>query len=169
MKLWDLVEHQKRFWVVAHLDANTQTATLRDPQGRTMEVPTGLDGSAGCRVIANPPEDWPFVMVRDNPKGKTIQQVYRVVRHNRVPLTMFVDWCPSDPARPGGALFLNPALGLLPAETVLIGWAAGAATSLQVPLDFLTVAERVASQTKKVPLELTGFDRLLEDRFGDDE
>ena len=169
MKLWDLVEHQKRIWVVSHLDSHTQLATLRDPQGRTIEVPADLDGSAGCSVLANPPEDWPYVMVRDNPKGKSIEQVYRVVEHKRYPLTMFLHWCPSDPARAGGALFLSPDIGLLPAETILIGWAAGSTTAVKVPLDFSTVGERVARQAKKVPVELTVFDRLLEDRFGEDD
>ena len=165
MKLNDLVQYQDSRWIVRHM--GDQEATLQDNQGKNVVVQVA---SPDCVVVANPPEEWPFLIVRDHPKGKRITAITRTVNKARVWLTPYVDWVPSEPTRPGGSIFFSPALGLLPAETLLINWAAAHATSVQVPTHFGTLADKAAKAAiADKPKDANIYDRLLEDRFGDDE
>jgi hypothetical protein len=165
----DLVQHEGRAWLVRRSRENELSVTLQDAQGRNLEVTSDLDQTGVCQVVANPAAEWPFVVVRDNVKGKFMVRVSRTVGMSVVPLTMYVDWVPSDPARPGGPVFLNPALGVRPAETLLISWQNGSSTSLHIPVHFGTVGQRIERAARKKPPEVTVYDRLLDDRFDDED
>lgn len=164
MKINDLVQYQEKRWIVRHL--GELEATLQDGEGKNLSIALDVPD---LLVIANPPEDWPYLMVRDHPKGRFIASITRTVNRARTWLTKYVDWVPSDPARPGGAVFFNPDLDLKPAETLIINWAAAHATGITVPIHFGTVAQKVAQVVAEKPQPATVYDRLLEDRFEDDE
>lgn len=170
MKLGDLVSYEDRVWLVrSYDDRSLRVAVLDDLAGRTQEVPHDLDAqeSGGCRVLDHPATSWPYLIVRDNPKGTFITGLARVARGVRTPLTLLRDWCPNDPARPGGPVYVNPTVGVLPADLLLVSWLKGSDTSVQVPVTFGTMAQKVARAERKKPTEVTAYDRLLQDRFED--
>lgn len=169
MKFGDLIRYENQSWLVRRYDDRfTKQATLQDAQGKRVEIPIDLDATGGCEVVAHPATEWPFIIVRDNPKGKFMVQLIRTVNRQRVPLTLYADWVPSDPARPGGSIFLNPSLGIQPAETLVVEWASSRPTAVQVPVHFGTVGQRVERAARKAPAEVTAFDQLLADRFDED-
>ena len=173
MKLGDLVEFEGQRWVVRRVD--TVQATLLDAKGQTRDVAHDLDLTGGCKVLANPATEWPCLTVRDNPKGMFLVGLARPkwVSSTRpsghTALQQYVDWVPSDPARAGGTLFINPELHVQPAEVLLVQWKKGATTPLKVPVHFGTVSQRVARAERKKPAEVTVYDRLLDDRFDDED
>lgn len=170
MKLGDLVSHEGRTWLVrSYDDRSLRLATLDDLAGRTLEVPHDLDATEDCRVLDHPATSWPYLIVRDNPKGTFITGLARVVRGVRTPLTLLEEWCPNDPARPGGPIYVNPTVGVLPADILLVSWLRGSDTSVQVPVTFGTMAQKVARAERKKPTEVTVYDRLLQDRFEDND
>ena len=170
MKLGDLVRWDGRYWIVRRYDPKrTRTSTLQDWEGRLQDVAFDSDE---VEVIANPGTEWPFVMLKDNPKGVRIKTISRIVNHAPLPITRATDWVPSDPTRPGGALFLNPSLGLKTAETLLIEWEAGMSTSIRIPSGFATMFAKVAraEAARAKPVESTAYDALLrDDKFGGDD
>lgn len=166
MKLGDLVEFEEQRWVVRRID--TAHATLLDAKGQTRDVAHDSDLTGGCKVLANPATEWPCLTVRDNPKGMFLVGLARPQGRGHTALQQYVDWVPSDPARAGGTLFINPALGVQPAEVLLVQWKKGATTPLKVPVHFGTVGQRVARAERKKPAEVTVYDRLLDDRFDED-
>lgn len=164
MKLGDLVQYQDQPWVVRR--CVPPTAILLDAGGHNIEIPCE---DPACQVIANPSTEWPFLIVRDNPRGGVLKGLTRVVSvRSRVTLERFHEWVPSDPARSGGSIFINPTVRLFPAEVLLVHWSNGPDTSVKVPVHFATVTQRVARQQLKRPPEVTVFDHLLVDRFDED-
>lgn len=118
--------------------------------------------------MGNPGRDWPYIMIRDNPRGKFMRQAFRIIRGQRVPLVLMVDWLPNDPARPGGPIYLNPELGIMSAEVLQIVWEQGGVTAHKVPVGFGTMQQRVTKAARKKAPEPTNYDRLLADRFDED-
>ena len=168
MRLWDLVEHDGQVWVVYRF-IDTKVGFLQNPFGQKIEVPFDADQQGLVKVVANPPAEWPFLMVRDNPKGSAIIRVTRFSGTVGKELRPYYDWSLSDPSRAGGALFLSPNLRIKPAETLLVGWKVGPDTLVKVPLNFNTVANRVARQVGRETEPTTVYDRLLMDHFGEDD
>ena len=170
MKLGDIVQYENQNWMVRRYDdRETRLAVIQNAQGQNVEIPHDLDSTEDCRVVAHPQTDWPYVIVRESQRGKFITALTRVVRGRKVPLTLLVDWLPNDPARPGGPLYLNPQVGIQPAEVLLVSWSNGPDTSVQVPVHMGTVAQRVLRVERKKPQEVTNYDRLLQDRFDEDD
>ena len=170
MKLGDLVQYDNQSWLVCRCDARfTKLATLQNAQGLKVDIAIDLDVTTrDCEVVANPSAEWPYLIVKDNPRGKFMVQLFRTVNRQRVPLSLYSEWVPSDPARPGGSIFLNPSLGVQPAETLIIEWASCRPTSVQVPVHFGTVDQKVVRASRKKPAEVTIYDRLLDDRFDEE-
>lgn len=167
MKLGDLVDIEGQPWIVRRVDA--AQAMLLDAKGQTMDVAHDLDLTGGCKVVANPATEWPCLTVKDNPKGVFLVGLVRPQGRTRfTALRQYVDWVPSDPARAGGTIFLNPDLGVQPAEVLLVQWKKGATTPLKVPVHFGTIDQRRARMERKKPVEVTAYDRLLDDRFDED-
>jgi len=151
-------------------DAHLRIATLWDGKASVIEVPHDLDTTdPTCKVLGHPATEWPYAIVKDSPKGRFMVGITRVVRGRKVPLTLLSEWLPNDPARPGGPVYLNPNLGIVPAETLLVSWSNGPDTPLQIPVTFGTMGEKVARQTRKKAAPPTGYDQLLRDRFDEDE
>lgn len=167
MKLGDLVEFEDEPWIVRRISA--AQATLLDAKGQTRDVAADLDLTGGCKVWANPATEWPCLTVKDNPKGMFLTGLTRPNTRGPTVLQPYVDWVPSDPARAGGVIFLNPALEIRPAEVLLVQWKKGAVTPVKVPVHFGTVGQRVARAERKKPAEVTVYDRLLDDRFDDED
>lgn len=168
MKLGDLVRFEDQYWVVRRYDPKrTRTALLLDKDGRTREIPFDHP----VQVIVNPGEAWPFITVKDNPAGQRIEGIARAVDMEPVPLRLYEDWVPSDPARPGGPIFLNPAMGLRTAETLIVTWRRGRSSTVTVPAGLATVGARVArAEAARVrPEQETSYNALLMDALGDDE
>lgn len=130
-----------------------------------MEV---AEDDPACQVVAHPMTEWPYLVVRDNQRGRFIVGLTRVVRGRKTPLTLLADWVHNDPARPGGPLYLNGDLGIQTAEVLLVSWMNGPDTSVQVPVGFGTMGQKVARQTRKKVAPPTNYDRLLQDRFDED-
>lgn len=168
MKLWDLVEHDNRIWVV-HRYIDTKVAFLQSPDGQVTEVSFDADLHGNVRVIANPPSEWPYLMVRDNPRGRRITKVSRFRGIHRIDLLPFYEWSLSDPGRAGGALFLSPALRLQPSDTLLVSWAVGPDTSVKVPRQFGTIGSKVRHQEAKIQEPSTVYSRLLADTLEDED
>lgn len=170
MRLGDLVRHQDKVWLVRRYDdSQLRLATLQDAAGQTIEVPHDLDQTPECVVLANPFSEWPYLIVRENSRGRFMSGLSRVVRGVRVPFVMLTEWLPNDPARPGGPVYLNPEAGVRPADTLLVSWSNGPDTSVHVPVAFGTMAQKVARIARKKAPTPTNYDRLLQDRFGEDD
>lgn len=171
MKQGDIVRHKDHLWFVRRYDdTHYRVATLQNSKGETLEVPHDADAGEqpDCVVLGNPPAEWPYAIVKENPRGRFITGVTRIQRHMRVPLTMLVDWVPNDPVRSGGPMYFSPETGIQPAETLLISWSNGPETSLQIPVNFGSMGQRVSRANKK-PAATTIYDRLLQDRFDGDD
>jgi hypothetical protein len=175
VKLGDLVSHENRFWIVTRYDPKrTKTATLREADGTALEVPC----NAPVTVIANPGQEWPFVAAPLKPKWGPITTLARPTSPGTVatggliivPLTLYQDWLPSEPSRAGGSIFLNPALHLQAADTLLATHSNGRSSSLVIPGHFGTVYQRRArAAASPKPVDRTAYDRLLDDdQFEDD-
>ncbi len=164
MKLGDLVDYEGQRWVVHRERPDGATVVLLNARGQAREVPGGL---ADCVVVANPTTEWPCLTVRDNPRGMFLVEVTRATTGAR--LVPYVDWILSDPTRAGGMMFVRPDLGVQSAEVLLLRWRQGKASSVRVPVPFATVGQRVARVEGKKPKQVTGYDRLLVDRFDSDD
>lgn len=171
MKLGDIVHYQEKVWRVRDYDDSyVRLATLWDGQTGLLEIPHDLDATdPTCKVLGHPATEWPYAIVRDNTRGRFMVGLTRVVRGRKVPLTLLSEWLPNDPARPGGPVYLNPELGIKPAETLLVSWSNGPDTPLQIPVHFGTMSQKVARQTRKKLPPPTSYDRLLNDRFDEDD
>lgn len=173
MRVGHVLSFQGKLWVVRSMDAEQlRTAILEDGAGQRVEVPHDLDADlSACQVMSHPPTEWPYVLIRDNPRGRNIRGLtWLPAGRNSSPtsLTRLADWYPSDPARAGGPVFLRPSLGVKSAELLLVEWALGAHTRVVIPVSFGTTAQKVARQVARKAAPPTTFDRLLDDRFEDE-
>lgn len=171
MKLGDLVVYLEDSWVVTGYDPKrTRTALLLAADGRTSEVPYNLDA---VRVLANPGQQWPWIMVPTRP-GYTIESI----SFRGIVIPPITGWVASDPSRAGGPVFLAPNPNLRYGECLLIhyrgvGSAKFVVRRLNIPVDFGTVPQRKARQEslrQKPPEPMNAFSRLLTDKqIGDED
>jgi len=169
VKVGDLVTHEAGFWIVTRHDPKrTRTATLRNAGGTAVEIPH----DAKIDVVANPGDDWPFVAAPLKPKWGPITQLTRpspAGPAGTVTLSLYQDWLPSEPARAGGSIFLNPNLRLMIGDYLLATHANGKASSIVIPANFGTVRQRSARLASKPKPDRTAYTRLLDDDpFEDD-
>jgi hypothetical protein len=167
MKLGDIVNYEGRFWLAASYDPKrTRTAVLLGQDGTSREVPH----DTAVEVVGNPSEDWPFVAAPVKPRAGAVRSLSWPGRD--LALTMYRDWMPSEPARAGGSIFLNPALRLQIGDYLLAEHHSGFKSRLIIPANFGTVRQRQARAAAKgkVEPERTAYTRLLDDdHFGDDD
>lgn len=172
MKRGDLVDFQGRTWLVQMYDPRRlRIAQLLAADGAALEVACDLDKTDPTfQVLSNPSADWPFVTAPEKPRWGKVLQVSRIVNGKLVPLTPVTDWVLAEPLRFGGALFLNPSLGLKHGDILQVQYEKGAA-NVGVSPTFGTIERRkalaVAPKVKRGPA--TSYDRLLSDDEGFDE
>ena len=172
MKLGDLVTHLDRHWIVNRYDSKrTRLATLLAADGTQMEIPHDLDASGGLVVIANPAEQWPFVVMPEKAGYRLYSIQFRGVFIEEV-----TGWVASDPTRAGGPVFFAPDTRLRYGEMLLVRYVgvnrrAVSNIRVDIPRDFGTVQQRVAKAAKPKPalVEKNAFTRILDDDLiGDD-
>ena len=174
MKRGDLVDFQGRTWLVQMCDPRRlRIAQLLAADGTPLEVAHDIDKTdATFRVLANPSADWPFVTTPEKPRWGKVKQICRITGSQLVPLTPVADWVLAEPLRCGGALFLNPALGLKPGDILQVQYdKPGQAVNVNLSPTFGTIerrkAQAVTPKVKRGPA--TSYDRLLSDDEGFDE
>jgi hypothetical protein len=170
MKLGDLVMYGEGFWLVTRYDPKrTRTATLLAARGGSVEVPVE---DPTVTVVANPAADWPFVAAPVKPVWGPVTQLVMpgIGRPEPTQLALYRDWLPSEPARAGGSIFLNPALGLQPGDYLLATHRNGRGSRLVIPAHFATVRQKQTRAAAKPKPDRTAYTRLLgEDPFGEDD
>jgi hypothetical protein len=174
MKLGDLVMHLDRHWIVSRYDPKrTRTAVLLAADGTQTEIPHDLDAIGGAQVIANPSEQWPFVVVP--PKNG---YVIAGISHAGVVIEPITGWVASDPTRTGGPVFLAPNPRLRYGETLLVRLQGIkrreiSTKRVDIPREFGTVKQRTAraeAARTKPEEKANAFSRLLsDDQIGDDD
>lgn len=182
MRLGDLVDWGGRRWIVRRHERGTRTVILHDGD-QTEVLPDDLDKtkSEECQVIANPPNDWPFVAIMQRPKFGRLLNVARPemvrpnssVSHAQGQVTNLIhlqDWVVADPTQPGGALFFNPLLNLQLGDLLLGIYERGRAR-IQIPREFLSTREKIARVTapSPEPPRISVYDRLRRNEFADDD
>jgi hypothetical protein len=173
MRLGDLIDWAGRRWVVRRIERSTRTAILHDGERTSETVPDDLDKvkPEDCRVVCNPPDDWPFVAITQRPKLGRVVRIAKPQGANgeTSDLVAFQDWVVADPAQPGGAIFFNPTLNLRLGDMLVAIYERGRAR-IQIPRDFLSTSEKVARSTvsSEAP-RLSVYDRLRRNDFADDE
>lgn len=172
MKIGDLITRDGDYWLVVRYDPKrTRTSSILRADGVMQEIPH----DEAVPVVANPSLDWPFVAAPLKPKWGPVIHLSRPNRpvgaSDFVELRLYRDWLPSEPARAGGSIFLNPELRLQVGDYLLARHREGHASSVVIPANFGTVRQkqdRVAATKPKA--ERTAYTRLLDDdHFGDDE
>jgi hypothetical protein len=171
MRLGDVIEWGGRRWIVRRLELATRTAIVDD--GETGEtLPDDLDKRKPdeCRVIANPPDDWPFVTILQRPKFGRLLKLSRPISSTEITdLLRFDHWVVADPMQPGGALFFNPLLNLRHGDLLLATYERGRAR-VQIPRGFLSTKDRKArAETPEEPPKISVYDRLRRNEFSDDD
>ena len=174
MKLGDLVQHLDQHWIVSRYDPKrTRTATLLAADGHQTEIPLDLDAVGGVTIIANPSEQWPFVVMPEKNGCKIAS-----IMHQGVAIEPILGWVASDPTRTGGPVFLAPNPRLRYGETLIVrytgvGRKMASNIRVDIPREFGTVKQRAARADAARPKpdeKKTAFDRLLSDKqIGDDD
>lgn len=174
MKRGDLVVFQDQRWIVSQYSPRrTRTATLLNADGRQVEIPHDHDLTSEVQVLANPSEQWSFLILPERP-GYRVQHI----NHKGRILTPFLDWMLSDPQHPGGSIFLAPSLNLRYGDMLLVHYTGikrrvSTVQRVDIPRDFGTVQQRVQrAEAAKPKLEekRNAFSRLLADsQIGDDD
>ena len=167
MKVGDLIQFLDDYWLVIRYDPKRpRTATLLSSTGLAREVPH----DEPVNVIANPSQDWPFVAAPMKPTWGPVKTLSRPHGVLMDALTPYRHWLPSEPARAGGSLFLNPDLKLRPGDYLLAHHANGKDSGIVIPSHFGTVRQKQERQAAKPKPERTAYTRLLsDDQIGDDE
>jgi hypothetical protein len=168
VRLGDLIAWGGRLWIVRKLENGTRTAIIHD--GRTSEtIPNDAEVQQpeACQVIANPPDDWPFVAIKQRPElGRLLRITQPSLMGDEATLTVFHDWAVVDLLQPT-AVFFNPALGLRHGNYLLACYEKGTCR-LQIPREFLSTQGRKArSKASEAAPRLTNYERLRLNPFAD--
>lgn len=175
MRTGDLIVWNGQRWTVRAVDRRSRLATILSDDLKIDWVPFDLDKKEprSCQVICNPPEDWPFIALSTKGKRGRLVLINRsgVVGQQETPIAQWHDWVASDPMRLGGGpVFFNPALRLIPSETLIAIFETGLPARILVPLGFGTVKQRKDHVAAKPTEQKTAFDKLLDDDpYGEDE
>ncbi len=173
MQLGDLIDWGGRRWIVRRLERQTRTAIIHDGDRSSDTIPDNLDKTKPeeCQVVANPPDDWPFVTLVQRPKFGRLKGIGRPHGQGEMTdLVCFQDWVMADPAQPGGAVFLNPLLNLQLGDLLLAIYERGRAR-IPITREFLSTSEkkaRAAAPPPEAP-RISIYDRLRRNEFADDE
>jgi hypothetical protein len=140
MNLGALVKYEGHRWRVYKVDRNVRTVTLIRWGGAIEEI---ADDDPGASVVADPSE-WPVVTARVRPNAGPLVKLVLTRGPRQRQLEPLVEWVPSDMARPGGSIFMNPALKLRVGEILIAEYKTGTASRIVITKRYGTMAERRA-------------------------
>lgn len=153
----DLVLYQERYWRILKRDGGLRTFTLQAWDESTVEV----EDDSSDIVFHATPTKWPYVMAP--PMGayaKRFEKLTRFVRVKAIELGPYKDWTPVDILRPGGAIFVNPKLKLLPGEVLVVHYANGSQSRVLVNKNMGSIAKR--KKRNEIPTPKNLWDHLDE-------
>ena len=171
MNQGDLIDWNGERWLVQKTERATKSSILINIRGVREVIPQTLDETAPdtCKVIGNPTTEWPFVILQMTNRHGRMGDVFLPEGETRRCLIPFYDWIRIDPLQIGGALFLNPALGIGNGHILLIKCQRGE-LNIRIPKSFGSTnqrMERAAAEAMAAPR--TVYDRLLGDDFDEDD
>lgn len=168
MRVGDLVEWQNQRWLVRSTDREMRMARMVDVRDTVVDIPDDLPVSE-CHVLDHPSETWPFITLAARPKMGRLDHLERPsLRGDPGILQAFYDWVVSDSLQVGGAVFLNPAIGLRIGDVLVAVYEKGRAR-VSVTAEFGTARQRQANAAPKDIQKRSAYDRLLKGDFDDDE
>lgn len=160
----DVVRHKGSVWKVSARNRDFGTLTLVDADLKRDEVPSDQD----LEVLYST-TGWPFVAIptKSFKEGRIV-----LIGHGSRTLHLLLDWVPSDMTRTGGALFLNPALGLKAGDVLVARHEKGTISRITITKAFGSIQDR--GKRKKRPWKprppSTIYDRLTgHNPFEDDD
>lgn len=162
MKVGDVVEHEGRLHRVLRHNRLVHVMVAAPWEGDPVEI---ADNDPIVKVVHNPAAEWPMTTVPLRHKAGPM----RAVLHRGRELEPLLEWMPSDPFRPGGAVFLSPQLNLKRGEVLTVRHQDGSTSRLVVGKGFGTIAQKQRRQRAKQAApkrQPNAFDRIWE---GDDE
>jgi len=162
MNVGDLIEWQGKRWLVRKIDQSTETAFVVANDGQDTVVDSDADKRGECRVVCNPPRDWPFVVLTR--RGRVLD-VSRATPRGAVPLIRFVDWVKADDLQLGGSVFINPDLRLMYPDRLIVTDAGGPTSSVEIPRNFCSVKDKPPPRPSRSERE----PKSIYDHFFDDE
>lgn len=172
MRIGDLIEWEKKRWIVRALERSTRTVIISDSDARSEVIPDDLDKRKPeeCALIANPADDWPLVAVVMKPKfGRLLKLVHPVMGREPRQLVPFEDWVVADAAQTGGAIFFNPILGLRLGDILVATYERGT-SRVTIPREFLSTREKITrANTPAEPPKVSVYDRLRRNVYRDDD
>lgn len=165
MQIGDVVTYRDQLWQVVS-PRHGRLFALRTWEGEEHEVPELYDvhpPDSGLKVVAKA-GSWPFVSAPFRTKDGPIRQV---LRHGKELLPL-IDWTPGVALRPGGPVYLNPALGLKRGEVLVAVHQRGFRVRLSINGGLLNVRQRHAKANPPTPVKRTVYDRMDRGLFDDD-
>ena len=167
MDVGDLLEWEGEFWVVRKVEPDLRTVMVEDQDAACQWL--DFDALTKFTRLCNPARDWPAVTLPSGRHGR-LWAVMRADLADPHLLARFRDWFRFDEFQMGGALYLNPALGLGFRDRLTVTYADGVCASVDIPRVFkptrqtlITAPAPLAPKPPPVPLLIR---LLLED---DDE
>lgn len=145
MDLGVIVTYGGHHWRVYKRDGHVRTVTLMRWGGHLEEI---ADDDPGAVVVANP-RDWPVVTARVKPTAGLLVGLTLARGGRGRPLTPLVEWVPSDMGRPGGSIFISPALGLKIGEVLVAQYERGAGSRIVITKRYGTMAQRKIPEPPK--------------------
>ncbi len=167
MNIGDVVLYQESRWKVLAFVPGLRVYVLANAQGK-IEAPDDAEALEDLRVLFNPGQDWPFVVVPILSKGGPIVKILR----GETELEFMVDWVPSDFVRSGGSIFFSPGLHLRQGEVLSgIHQLGGLRSRIAVLPSFgsIKARRRRSQQSRKMLAPKTTLDRLIDTSPFDDE
>jgi hypothetical protein len=159
MDVGDLLERQGLFWVVRKVEPPLRTALVEDQDAQVQHL--SFEALDLYKRLCNPTRDWPSVTLPQGRHGRLTAISIAFWGGNRQ-LIRFKDWVRIDEFQIGGALYLNPGLGLGFRDRLLVTYADGACSSVDVPRSkAATVPAPVPQEPLPPPVSL--LNRLLDD------
>jgi len=162
LRLGDLVEYQKDRWYVTKRNHGVRTVILRKFDLTGIEI---ADNDPDCKVIANPPRQWPFISAPRHPKAGLIERITISRKEGPKLLVPMHAWVPSEALHNGGVIYFHPNLKLRPGEVLVARHRTQTLTRLNVTQTFGNVQRRLALDAAKrePPAPQTRYDYLLID------
>jgi hypothetical protein len=168
MYVGTVLEGHGTVWLARKVEQSMNTALLESQDGtRTESVGFEEVEAAGYRVVCLPIADWPSVALRPHPRGRLREVLVASLQGER-PLRRFSDWMKLDEFQLGGALYLNPELGLGYRDRLILSFDNGRFPT-DIPRDFQSLRvkqARLPSPTTAAAAKKGGpdlFDHLLDD------
>lgn len=168
MDIGDLLEGNGSVWLVRKVDPDLKTGFLESPDGQLQVLGFEELETAGFKRWCNPTLDWPAAPLPQR-RGR-ITTVQRASVRNPDPLGRLRDWVKLDDFQMGGVLYLNPALGLVYRDRLIVTYSVGGSKPdvrlpVEIPRDFVSRKAKVARQPPpaKPKGPPTLFDHLLDD------